>query len=304
MLAFVVGVATGCASTQPQLERLAEHEARARVAAETGDWADAVEHWNAVRRIDPHRDAEVHLGLARALRALRRPRLALDALEDGLHAFPRDPDVRRARGHLLVELGFRRAAQADFEAVVRALPNDPLAWCDLAAARMQLLAPGAAADAFEHALVLDDCPAAATIAAARANHAAGRSRRAHELYARALARAPEDVLLLREAIDAAGAGLADRRAQIELGPDVRRWERRLVELDPVAGDRVVLGRGQRRELALAIVRELFALVVGVPLPESSTHSVQRTERRCADELAAGSTSAGPARRSRLGPFVE
>jgi len=245
------------------------------VAVETGDTALAIEHWDAVRRIDPYRGTEAHLGLAAGLRALREPRLALDALEFGIEHFPRDPDLRRERGRVLVELGFRRAAVVDFEAVAHLSPADPLAWCELAGIRAELHETCSAADTFEWALGLDACPAVAFVAAARVNLDAQRFERAHDLYATAVERLPEDPLLLAEAVEAIAvleervtAAQDGRAERAEAFLDTLRasrldWRERLDALAPdgaVAAPREA--RPSEHRLAVALALEAFAERVG------------------------------------------
>lgn len=294
-LVLVVASTSSCRSTNPEHERRAEHTARARAAAEVGDWRAAVEHWGAARHIDPAWSTDAHLGLANGLRALREPRLALDALETGIRLFPDDAELRRSRGRVLAELGFRRAAEVDLVAVTRARADDPLAWCELAQLRATLDEPVAAAETFDRALALEGCPRAVVVAAARANVEAGRGARAHELYVRALDDAPEDTLLLTEAVGA--AHLAGRLA------DARSWARRLTELDPFAVARLRVARSARR-VALALVASWVAI---------DLHGVQRFGRdvailgRGTEAAAAGAADRGvAARRSRsgVGPTVD
>jgi tetratricopeptide (TPR) repeat protein len=232
-------VLSGCRSTQPQFAEVAALVEDARAAARVGDFGGAAIHWNQVRRIDPARGSEPHLELARSLLALNERERALDALEFGIEFFPEDGELRRARGHLLVELGFRRAAEADFAAACEAFPQDPLVWCELAEVRAELGFDGAAVEAYERAVVLPGRPHVVLAAAARANARAERRARAHELFAAALAEAPEDVGLLADAAaNALAWGTLEPLPEDEAEPRAaalgaaRAWARRACELDP------------------------------------------------------------------------
>jgi len=232
-------VLSGCRSTQPQFAEVAALVEEARAAARVGDFGGAAVHWNQVRRIDPARGSEPHLELSRSLLALNERERALDALEFGIEFFPEDGELRRARGRLLVELGFRRAAEADFAAASEAFPQDPLVWCELAEVRAELGFDGAAVEAYERALALPERPHQVLAAAARANVRAERSARAHELFAAALVDALEDVALLFDAVaNALVLGtrepLVDSEAELRAAAldAARAWARRACELDP------------------------------------------------------------------------
>lgn len=228
-----------CHSTRTGLDEIATLVEEARAATRSGDFGGAVQRWHQVRRLDPARGSEPHLELSRSLLALSEEERALDALEFGIEFFPEDDALRGARGRLLIELGFRRAAEADLESVCLVRSDDPLAWCELAELRREIGFPVAAADTYEHALELADCPPAAFAAAARANAEAQRFERAHELFARAVEHAPEDVARLRAGACHAAAWLVQsvanadeesaRAAAVELA---LTWARRACELDP------------------------------------------------------------------------
>ncbi|MEZ5979913.1 MAG: tetratricopeptide repeat protein [Planctomycetota bacterium] len=223
----------GCRSTQTEYEQIVRANAEARAAAESGRYDVAIARWNQVRIADPLFSVEPHLGLALALRSLQENDEALDVLDTGIEFFPEDGDLRRVRGRLLVDLGFRRAAEADLEVVTRAFPQEPIAWSELAQVQLDLCCPKLASDTFDRALAHEGCPSSILPHAARANVGAGRYLRARELYAGAIQHAPEDLVLLGEAVAATNAWLAtDQPPPDTFVDEAIGWGERACALDP------------------------------------------------------------------------
>jgi tetratricopeptide (TPR) repeat protein len=287
---------SGCHSTRTGLDEIATLVEEARAAARSGDFGGAVQRWNQVRRLDPARGSEPHLELSRSLLALNEEERALDALEFGIEFFPEDCALRGARGRLLIELGFRRAAEADLESVCLARSDDPLAWCELAELRREIGFPEAAADTYERALALPNCPAATFAAAAAANAEAQRFERAHALFAQAVELAPEDVVVLcggaRNAVAwCASDALADEAAvaaRERAVLDATDWAQRVCDLDlQDSAAHVALGTLAERSGDFATAAQALRRAVEIDnFDADAALALARVEAR-RGELAAG-----------------
>ncbi len=111
---------------------------------------------------------------------------AIALLNAGLVENPTSATLFEARGALYRALGYRRAAQRDFEQAVELDPERGKAWFGLGLVRQELGLSSIAVSAFERAASLDVDSAELHLSWARAHRALGQRSPAAEHYARTI----------------------------------------------------------------------------------------------------------------------
>lgn len=120
----------------------------------SGRAADAAALCAQLLRANPRQPA-VLLQLALALRALRRPAEAIDALQRALALDPALAESHHQLGNLLKSLGRLSEATAALREATRLAPAHAPAWLNLGVALLDADQPAAAIDAFRRALALE-----------------------------------------------------------------------------------------------------------------------------------------------------
>ncbi len=225
--AFLGGAcgSTGGKATDPAIWE------RAEAATLREDWPRAVELWNTIRVQERPPSVRAERETAVALARVGRGEDAVALLDRALIQFPEEWTLLKARGRILADLGFRRAAEGDLAAAVGSAPGDFETWLLLGRIRLELDSPSRARAALERAVELEPSHREALVLSARALRALGQSRAAHERYARALSGGGRrDVDLLLEAASLHASPTADVR---DLGVDAALgWIQEAIELDP------------------------------------------------------------------------
>jgi len=195
--------------------------------------------------VDPEPAVRGYLGRAQALEGDRER--AITILNEGLVAHPESVCLYEARGALYRALGFRRAAQRDFEQAVDLDPTRGRNWFALGLVRQELGLSSIALEAFGRANHLGVESVELRLGWARAHRVLGERTHAAEHYARAieLQRANPGVELLAEVLDfvEGEGGLSDPlRAPVrEQVPEQhalpgrgRDWDRQTLEVWAIA----------------------------------------------------------------------
>ena len=205
--------------------------ALAEDATAGGDWAVAAELWNETIYTDGPDSPRPFRETARAMWKLDEPNSAIAILGQGLRYHPESKELHAARGALLAELGYRRAAEVDLERALELDPDQRTVWRQLGEVRLALDLPKKAIPALEEAVRLGaGCDAWRCLA--RAHRDAGDPREACEWWQRVLAEEDgasledlaeaaalhADPALLEEGTDEAAAAAARVRAALEIEP--------------------------------------------------------------------------------------
>ncbi len=148
-----------------------EAEAAARLPRLIGDWYE-LEEDSAAEPFLPRGQGEWEKAIA--------------LLNAGLVLDPGSATLFEARGALYRALGYRRAAQRDFEQAVELDPERGRAWFGLGLVRQELGLSSIAVSAFERAASLHIDSADLHLSWARAHRALGQRGAAAEHYARAI----------------------------------------------------------------------------------------------------------------------
>ena len=162
---------------------------------------------------------------ARALALQGRNEEAVGALNLGIDHAGTATALLEARGALYASLGFRRAAQRDFELALRADPTRGAAWHALARVRLELALPRSAMGAVQRAQELGYKRPELDLVAARALRKIGRWPEAAARFAKALRATPdappavyhEAVVLCLWALDPDGEGWSQARERRGVG---------------------------------------------------------------------------------------
>jgi len=236
-LSLCVALASCVASDPTGIRRAPEPQkvdlASARAASRAGDWKLAASSWYELYLRDDEGSPMACVEAARALCALEDLISAKNLLDLGLKRHPNDPDLLEMQGNVLVEAGFRRAAEPFYERAIDVDPRRLSALLALARARVDLNLEASAVPLLERRISLGGGDAETWLLLARAQRAAGNHPRSLEAYDRAfeLGESRPDRLVY-----AASAYFdADEQDRAGLGPGrVVRWLERAVELDPQA----------------------------------------------------------------------
>ena len=125
-------------TTLPRAQYETDPLSAALRASREEDWGSAAQYWNEVFLQADGKNMRACLETARALKHLGDPESASNMLQLGLREDPDNPDLLEMKGDSLVELGFRRSAEACYE---RCLANDPdriRVLCSLGCLRLSL----------------------------------------------------------------------------------------------------------------------------------------------------------------------
>ncbi len=146
----------------------------------------AADLWNEIRRGDPRPAVKPYLETARALIQIDRLDDALAILEAADSAFPERGEVLLARGSLLDDMGFERAAESSLQAATRLRPDDPSVWVALGHVQLQLDNPQMACESLRRAGSLGFETPDDMVLCARAERAAGEIDSAFSTYRRVI----------------------------------------------------------------------------------------------------------------------
>ncbi len=119
-------------------------------------WAGELAMWRDVVSKSPDK-GRPYIGLARALAAANQPAAARQALERGLQADPRHPELHTNLGVALLQAGDNQGALDHFERVLKLQRETPEAWNNIGAARYRLQQQQKAIENYRRALELDTC---------------------------------------------------------------------------------------------------------------------------------------------------
>ena len=269
-LAWLLPGMTGCSLLGgPQDDRVlwrgvAEAEAQ-------GDWERAADLRERLLRESSETRTEHYVLAARALNRAGESEAGLAILEEGLErepcpvAGPLDPlPMFSERARLLVELGFYRAAEREWQQALNLDPNAGERWFELGCCRLRLQRSVEAAEAFERAFQAGYREPKALAKAAKAQRLLGRPDRAQALYVQAIEEAHEAPLAW---IWEAAANHIELPPSQVAGEDLARaleWARHSVADRPNDADvHFVLGvleeRGGKGELAREAYRRAVEL---------------------------------------------
>jgi tetratricopeptide (TPR) repeat protein len=170
--------------------------AQARAATHAQDWKLAASRWHEIFLKGDDRAPEACVETARALLMLRDAESAKGVLDVGIQSFPRQPDLAEMHGNVLVDLGFRRAAETAYEEALTIDPNRPTALLALARLRLDLGMHASAVEALERRIELGACDQETWLLAGRAYRGAGRLPEAYRAYDRAFQSGPADAVQL------------------------------------------------------------------------------------------------------------
>lgn len=187
LLAIPLLGTAACTTYAPRTPADREAQWRAaELATAREDWALAADLWNEIRRGDPRPAVEPYLETARALVQIGQRDDALAILEAADSAFPERGDVLLARGSLLDEMGFERAAESSLQAATRLLPDEPSVWVALGHVQLQLDNPQMACESLRRAGRLGFESPDDLVLCARAERAAGEIDSAFSTYRRVI----------------------------------------------------------------------------------------------------------------------
>jgi tetratricopeptide (TPR) repeat protein len=233
VLALIVA---GCAARDPSgIRRLPEpgkvDVAAARDASQAGDWQLAASAWYELYLRGGRTSDVACVEAARALAQLGQFTDAQRLLEDGLQRHPNHPDLLEMLGNVLVEAGFRRAAEPYYERALDVEPSRLSALLALARARTELSLEASAVPLLEKRIALGAGDAETWLLLARAQRAAGNYPRSLEAYDKAfeLGESRPDRLVYAASLYFD----VDDATRETLDPGrVERWLGRAIELDP------------------------------------------------------------------------
>lgn len=139
-ISFALAGALACSSTpQPEGPGPLEVQREAALAAEArGDWKEAASLWSELVLADDPLWRDACLSAAVAFRELKDLYNAQGMLELGLRRTPHDPELQELHGEVLLELGFRRAAEDRLSQVLEDHPGRTRSLLLLARARFEL----------------------------------------------------------------------------------------------------------------------------------------------------------------------
>ncbi|MEO0649415.1 MAG: tetratricopeptide repeat protein [Planctomycetota bacterium] len=282
-----------CAATGSQVSP--EDYRQAEVAAESGDWARAADLWNRIRLETYESSSRAHLETADAFVRLGKDDEALALLRRAGELFPNDAAVWLAQGHLLEDMGFRRAAELDLVRAAELAPDDAEALAALGRVRLALGQAQPAYASLQRAHELGWECAELERQLARCERALGKPAAAHDAYRRAIdLEAAERGAPSAELLVEAASLHTDRRGDLSACPllgEALAWVDRAVELDPQCARASfvragLLERGGEHEQAIEVYRrtvEIDNLHLGALTNLALLHS-NRGERENAREM--------------------
>jgi tetratricopeptide (TPR) repeat protein len=169
---------------------------QARAATRAREWKLAAGRWHEIFLAADERAPEACVETARALLMLKDPESAKGVLDVGIQSFPREPELLEMQGDVLVELGFRRAAESAYDEALALDADRPSALLSLARLRLDLGMHASALEALERRIKLGACDQETWLLAARAYRGAGRLSDAYQAYDRAFVSGPADAAQL------------------------------------------------------------------------------------------------------------
>ena len=205
--------------------------AEAEAATSAAKWERAAELWFAVHRSEEVKTPRPYLETARALYKTDDIESACAMLDQGLRAFPRDPSLLMAKGEMLEECGFKRAAEASYARLVEVDPDHVQALQALARLRMSLGLERAALVPLDRLVELGKATAMTYEQLGDSFHSQDERLSAYSAYAEALSRGSEDPRILLVAAQLA----RDPAVRSQIPEATTRsipWLQRLVELRP------------------------------------------------------------------------
>ena len=160
-------------------------------ASEGEEWTKAAYYWNEVLSGPEGDNAEAYREAAFALRKMGDSERAAEVLQRGLDAEPNNPDLLELKAESLVDLGFRRSAEAYYERCLEQDPNRISALCGLGKLRLALDREMAATKPLQRAYDLGCDDPLLFEHLARAYHNSGEPIRAWHLFIDRMGRAPQ-----------------------------------------------------------------------------------------------------------------
>ena len=127
----------------------------ARAASAREDWPAALDYWRRAIERPENQDPLPYREAARALIGLGEIESAQLMLDRGIELFPEDVELRLMCGQLLCDRGFRRAAELNYQVVVRKAPRHADAWLSLAEVQLDLDLPANAKRAVDRYIELE-----------------------------------------------------------------------------------------------------------------------------------------------------
>ena len=155
-VAAVLAAVVACSSPR-QVRKLppgADPRSAAVEATLNQEWPEAAAYWDKVLTLSGEQDVVACKEAATALANLREWEGTLNILERCLDENPREADLLAMKGDALVELGFRRSAEACYERCLKFDPNRIAILCSLGHLRLELDRETAAVDPLQRALDL------------------------------------------------------------------------------------------------------------------------------------------------------
>ena len=183
--ALMLVLLPGCVSVRPQPGEGSLWQT-AEAATEAADWAAAADLWHECILVEGPRSCRPYLETARALVGLGDLESATGVLGQGLSYHPENAGLLEARGVVLAEQGFLRAAEKDFEEATRADPRRGSAWLWLGDMRLRLDLPRRAIGPLEVAVDRGSEAPETFELLARAHRRCGALRKAAASYSRAV----------------------------------------------------------------------------------------------------------------------
>jgi tetratricopeptide (TPR) repeat protein len=191
LLGLLLGAAS-CGGPGVRSSTLAEAEA----ASGAAKWERAAELWFAVHRSEEVKTPRPYLETARALYKIEDIESACAMLDQGLRAFPYDPSLLMAKGEMLEECGFKRAAEAAYARLVEIEPDNVPALKSLARLRMSLGLERAALAPLERLVELGKATASTYEELGDSHHGRGERLSAYTAYAQAIELGSEEPRIL------------------------------------------------------------------------------------------------------------
>ncbi len=226
LVGLLVGLA-GCGG--PGVSSTTQAEAEA--ATGSAHWERAAELWFAIHRAEEVKTPRPYLETARALYKTGDIESACSMLDQGLRAFPDDPSLLMARGEMLEECGFKRAAEASYARLVEVEPENVPGLRALARLRMTLGLERAALVPLDRLVELGKATATTYEQLGDSYHERGERLSAYGAYAEAIALGSEEPRVLLIAAQLAQDPAV--RSQIpEATTRSIAWLQKLAELHP------------------------------------------------------------------------
>lgn len=235
-LTLAVALVAACASTnRTGLRRHPDPKratvANARAATRSEQWSLAASFWYEIYLAGGDEAPNACVEAARALSRLGDLASARGLLDDGFKRYPQHLELLEAHAEVLVDAGFRRAAEPYLERALQRNPDQLSSLLALAQLRVDLSLEDRALPLLERRVELGGADAQTWRLIARAERKAGRSAQALAAYAKAFAYGENDPDRL---VYAASLFVEIEPAKRgDIAPEaIRDWLLRAVELDP------------------------------------------------------------------------